>query len=302
MKTCHAIVPAGIAMLAAAVAAQPRVAIVAAANTSPSSIQFTDPQAKLMGTGLFSAVDIVSVYTGQPVPTLADLQQYDAIITWSNVNFNDSAALGDVFADYVDAGGGVVVAVFANSTTSPNRYLTGRWQSGGYEIIPGQGGNTSSPGSQTLGTILIPGHPTLDGVASFNGGTSSFRPTTTALTSHGVKVAEWSDGKTLVAVSNQFPGRVDLGMYPPSSDSSASFWVSTTDGARLMANALLVAAGAPAPCYPDCNADGQLNLSDFGCFTTKFALGDPYADCNGDGALNLSDFGCFTTKFALGCP
>ena len=55
-------------------------------------------------------------------------------------------------------------------------------------------------------------------------------------------------------------------------------------------------------CYPDCNGDATLNLSDFGCFTTKFALGDPYADCNGDAVLNLSDFGCFTTKFALGCP
>ncbi|MCC6659934.1 MAG: hypothetical protein IT437_03510 [Phycisphaerales bacterium] len=55
-------------------------------------------------------------------------------------------------------------------------------------------------------------------------------------------------------------------------------------------------------CYPDCNRDGAMNLSDFGCFQTKFALGDPYADCNGDGARNLSDFGCFQTKFALGCP
>ena len=59
----------------------------------------------------------------------------------------------------------------------------------------------------------------------------------------------------------------------------------------------------PAPgCYPDCNADGALNLADFGCFTTRFALGEPYGDCNGDGVRNLSDFGCFTTKFALGCP
>jgi hypothetical protein len=57
-----------------------------------------------------------------------------------------------------------------------------------------------------------------------------------------------------------------------------------------------------AACYADCNADGSLNLSDFGCFQTKFALGDPYADCNGDGVRNLSDFGCFQTKFALGCP
>ena len=62
------------------------------------------------------------------------------------------------------------------------------------------------------------------------------------------------------------------------------------------------AGGGPPPCYPDCNGDLALNLSDFGCFTTKFALGDPYADCNGDTILNLSDFGCFTTKFALGCP
>ena len=61
--------------------------------------------------------------------------------------------------------------------------------------------------------------------------------------------------------------------------------------------------GVAAPvCYPDCNGDGQLNLSDFGCFTTKFALGEAYADCNGDGIRNLADFGCFTTKFALGCP
>ena len=58
---------------------------------------------------------------------------------------------------------------------------------------------------------------------------------------------------------------------------------------------------APKMRYPDCNTDRALNLSDFGCFTTKFALGDPYADCNGDGLLNLADFGCFTTKFALGC-
>ena len=55
-------------------------------------------------------------------------------------------------------------------------------------------------------------------------------------------------------------------------------------------------------CYPDCNADGSLNLADFGCFTTRFALGQFYADCNGDFSLNLADFGCFTTKFALGCP
>jgi hypothetical protein len=55
-------------------------------------------------------------------------------------------------------------------------------------------------------------------------------------------------------------------------------------------------------CYPDCNGDGTLNLADFGCFQTQFALSNPYADCNGDSVLNLADFGCFQTRFALGCP
>jgi hypothetical protein len=58
----------------------------------------------------------------------------------------------------------------------------------------------------------------------------------------------------------------------------------------------------PVACYADCNGDGTLTLSDFGCFQTKFALNDPSCDCNGDLQLNLSDFGCFQTKFALGCP
>jgi hypothetical protein len=55
-------------------------------------------------------------------------------------------------------------------------------------------------------------------------------------------------------------------------------------------------------CYPDCDGDDVLTLADFGCFQTKFALGDLYADCNNDLVLNLADFGCFQTAFAIGCP
>ncbi len=65
---------------------------------------------------------------------------------------------------------------------------------------------------------------------------------------------------------------------------------------------MTVAWNGGASCYPDCNSDMILNLADFGCFQTKFALQDPYADCNGDTFFNLADFGCFQTKFALGCP
>ncbi len=55
-------------------------------------------------------------------------------------------------------------------------------------------------------------------------------------------------------------------------------------------------------CYPDCTADGQLTIADFGCFQAKFAAGDPYADCNQSGGLTIADFGCFQSEFAAGCP
>lgn len=222
-------------------AQRPDVAIVASAASSISDGRFTDPRDKLLGTGFFNSVDIISTY--QATPTLNDLRNYDAIITWSNTNYADPVALGNVLADYVDMGGGVVVATYANSTTNTSRYLQGRWITGGYEIVPHASGSTT--GSASLGTILVPGHPLLDGVLTFEGGTSSARPTTTSVTAGSTRIAEWTGGKTLVAVGSSMH-RVDLGMYPPSSDVYTTGWVSSTDGARLMANALLYSIPEPA--------------------------------------------------------
>ncbi len=55
-------------------------------------------------------------------------------------------------------------------------------------------------------------------------------------------------------------------------------------------------------CYADCDASGALNVYDYICFQTRFALGDPYADCDGSGVRNANDYVCFQTRFALGCP
>jgi len=66
-------------------------------------------------------------------------------------------------------------------------------------------------------------------------------------------------------------------------------------------------AQMPAPCYANC--DGTtippiLNVSDFICFQTKYAAGDPYANCDNSTIppiLNVSDFICFQTKYSAGC-
>lgn len=216
------------------------VAIVAAASPVAGACTFVDPQTRLMATGFFNSVDIINATAG--TPTLAMLTPYDAVITWSNSLYNDPVALGDVLADYADTGGGVVVCMFAIAAASNPLFLSGRWAPG-YEVVAVQPGQTT--GMATLGTVNITSHPIMTGVTAFNGGSNSYRPTTTALRPGGTVVAEWSDGRILVATGSM-PNRADLCFYPPSSQCNSNYWSSSTDGGQLMGNALAyVAGGAP---------------------------------------------------------
>ncbi len=54
-------------------------------------------------------------------------------------------------------------------------------------------------------------------------------------------------------------------------------------------------------CAADCDASGDLDIDDFICFQTQFAVSDPAADCDVNGWLDIDDFICFQTLFALGC-
>ncbi len=62
-----------------------------------------------------------------------------------------------------------------------------------------------------------------------------------------------------------------------------------------------VAAVSSKACKPDCDASGGLDIDDFICFQTRFAISDPYADCDESGSLDIDDFICFQTFFAVGC-
>jgi hypothetical protein len=288
-------------------AGEPNIGLVAAAGSGSTAAQFIDVRNKLLDTGFFSSVTIWDASTTGSTPTLGDLTQFDAVLVWSNTTFQNADNLGNVLADYVDNGGGVVVAVFATSTTTVGRSLGGRFRAGGYEIIPTQSGNTG--GTASLGAILVPDHPTVAGVTQLLGGTTASRPTTTSLTSHGVKIAEWSDGKTLIAVSTQFPNRVDLGLYPPSRDAVSTSWVPTTDGARILANALLYAAAGSGnpPCDPDITADGNVDQDDVACLA-QIVAGDASCssadpDFNRDGNVDQDDIDALSQVVAgAECP
>jgi hypothetical protein len=76
----------------------------------------------------------------------------------------------------------------------------------------------------------------------------------------------------------------------------------TAGGGSVMYTARLV--GCPS-CYANCDqstAAPTLNVNDFLCFMTRFALHAPEANCTNDATIDLADFMCFMQRFAAGCP
>src|SRR5579871_5364998 len=78
-----------------------------------------DVQTKLMSTGLFSTVDMYDVaptpYGSGANPTLAQLENYQAIMVWTDFTPADATGLGNLMAQYDQAGFGVVNAMFPQS-------------------------------------------------------------------------------------------------------------------------------------------------------------------------------------------
>jgi len=252
--------------------ARPSIAVVAADDFN----NFGDVRDKLLATGKFNSVTFIDANV--VTPTLTELKAFDAVMVWKNARYLDRISLGDNLADYVDAGGGVVLAVFESGGTT-DVMLGGRWESEQYYIIIR---NRSQTGRQFLGSVAVPTHPIMDGVKSFDGGSSSFRPTNAQLTSGSTLIASWSDGNPLVAVK-EIKGvrRVDLGFHPPSSDMASNLWQADTDGDLLMANAIEWVAGI-SWLSADIEADTVLSADslsiEFTFDATYLHAGDYYAD------------------------
>ncbi len=315
----RSIVTLGVLCLSSAVLAGdpllPDVAIVAAASntTMPeTNTRFTDARDKLLATGKFNSVSIYNATRFNPdggTPSLATLQQWDAVLVWSNDSFDDAVAMGDVLADYVDAGGGVVVAVFANTSTNVARFLQGRWQQGDYIAIPQNGGFVQGAGE--LGQVLIPDHPIMDNVQTFVtrwdvtdqglifGG---YKPANLSVTPGSTIVAKWNTGHSLVVLSPN-PRVVELGFHPVSSDvNEFAYWDAATDGDLLMANALCFVA-ADGPCPGDANGDNIVNFADLNEVLSSFGQSGAgiAGDVNGDEIVNFADLNLVLSAFGSEC-
>src|SRR5690242_9377612 len=90
------IIGALMALSPSLVAAAPRVAI-----CGTQAATSTDVRTKLVATGVFASVDIISC--DLTTPTLAQLKMYDAVYVWSGyAAFANLTTLGNNLADYVD--------------------------------------------------------------------------------------------------------------------------------------------------------------------------------------------------------
>mmetsp|Transcript_31253 Transcript_31253/g.48437 ORF Transcript_31253/g.48437 Transcript_31253/m.48437 type:complete len:430 (-) Transcript_31253:40-1329(-) len=174
-------------------------------------------------------------------PTLAQCEKYDAVLVFSSSAFTESDELGDVLANYLEGGGGVVVAAIAGDSDSHG--VGGRFEKSGYSAL--NRGQRTHNARHCLGKLVIPDHPILESVNTFDGGFQSWRVETT-VSETGQLIAEWEDGFPLVAekIINDRHCSVSLNMWPPSTSISKDGWETLTDGTHLIVNSLMYVANA----------------------------------------------------------
>jgi len=181
--------------------------------------------------GTFSVAD--------SVPSASDLSQFDAVLIWSDACFANQDSLGDALADYMDAGGGVVLLPGAN-IVNPTWELTGRMITPGYSpwVNGPSAGNATDPKMIDFASLSQPLHKIFNGtdplnITFWNNG-SIAEPTVEA---SATAIAADAGGANAIAI-NANGTCIGLNFFPPGT---------ITDGhvhaIRLMGNALRCVSG-----------------------------------------------------------
>lgn len=147
-------------------------------------------------------VDIFDAYSA--TPTLNEILPYHTIIAMNNTPYADPVAIGNVLADYVDAGRGLIltVATFASGWEIKGRLL----DDGYFPFNIGYG----PVGAATLGTF-DPDHPIMQGVTTAYG--DLLADVTVA---NGAElVASWNTGWPLVATKGKNVAAVNIYVTEP---------------------------------------------------------------------------------------
>jgi len=175
------------------------------------------------------------------IPLVSQLMEYDAVLVWfDGGSVNEPDSVGNTLADYVDAGGGVVIGEFYLSN---NWQLQGRFMTDdGYSPLrSGPAGGTGPERRLDVTSMSFPLHPVFNGVdvrgmtywENSNYSNPPLDPTATLLATDDL-------GKNAVAVSAS--GK-SIGLnYWPVRQAQASFY--HHQALKLVANSLLYVGGA----------------------------------------------------------
>ncbi len=207
---------------------------VATAGASSS----TDLQTKLTATGAFASVGFFS--PNSTTPTLAQLKAYDAVAVYTYLSV--PTAFGDNLADYLDAGGGVVL--FDYETQETGTYLLGGRYQTQYALSTPISSSAFLTNVVTLGTILEPASPLLTGVSTFayKGSSPYHMPASAFNRNNPIVVAQFSDGTPAVVRSTVGAGHTVVeinGIGASTTWNSSIGWDVASDAAKLIRNALL---------------------------------------------------------------
>ena len=150
---------------------------------------------------------------------------------WTDFNFVDPQNIGDVLKQYVDGGGGVILATYVYST---NWAIQGGILDADYSpFIPGT--EQSVSGSLDLSSLQFPGHPIFANININPTYWSNSNYSNPSLNTGGILLAQDTFGNNVVA-ENSTGKVVGITVFPPILDANN---FDTNDETRLMfANAL----------------------------------------------------------------
>ena len=189
---------------------------------------------------------------------------------------------GTATADALSADGTVIVG---RSASASGMIHAVRWVNGQIEdLVSGAYANLNSVAYAVSDDGTVVGG-TLNGLGFVWTPATGFLKTEDYLELHGVEVPSDYQLEEIYAVSGD----------------GLTIGGQARDLATGVREGFVATVPAGGGCKADCDASGELDIDDFICFQTRFAISDPYADCDASGELNIEDFICFQTAYAIGC-
>eukprot|EP00698_Gefionella_okellyi_P015233 TRINITY_DN4298_c0_g1_i1.p1 TRINITY_DN4298_c0_g1~~TRINITY_DN4298_c0_g1_i1.p1 ORF type:complete len:1770 (-),score=420.92 TRINITY_DN4298_c0_g1_i1:760-5685(-) len=240
---------------------KPQVALLFA-DDSTTAEQFVR-QNTFLPSGMFAnGVNVINWNTQYPSAVV--LQPFKALFVWTNqdvltspVGGSGSTVLGNVLAEYIANGGGVVLGGWGLSSTEGTAVFGNYASTWAPTTKTGAAIVTTGASAQTL-VADMPNHPILvthPGVEGFAAVGPTKRQSPLAVRPGSIQVAHWSGGDPLIVVRNKV---VELNFFARGADTPVLY--TATAARNIITNSMLFAACAPPPeCVQNTDCNGNPN-------------------------------------------